>query len=213
MMLLPLGADDTLTGAYDMWAAGRPAEAAQQLSAHAGTDWTKWYDAGLAFHEAGDRTQTVVSLVQAHRLQPAAAQPITALGELGIAVPTSMHQQLGPLAMPQWPWWPLLALAVGSALLVYGGIKSRKLLTIGIIITLSAGPAMWAQVVDADRLLRVTLIDSHVLDGSGQALQDGAIAAGSVVQLVPDQAPWQGRVLIQQSGGLRGWLPQQDLAE
>ena len=233
-----------LDQAYQSWANGLPQEAAVAIHHQADDDWTRWFDAGLAYHEAGLRVEAITCLVEAYRLNPAAQEPRGMLAELGVTLPHGWYQTFGPMALPQMPWWPVGGLLLATLCLGYafgrrvwhrsatrhgetdtlgasGAASSTRpaqsshsrLLWLGLVILVTATPAVMARYFDHRPSLAVVVAESSLLNGSGQVIADGTLAAGSVVQVDQSQAAWQGRHLVTDlATGQRGWLAQGDLS-
>lgn len=212
LCLTGLGASE-LERAYDAWGQGRASEALPALHAAALAEdrWDRWYDLGLAAAAVGDTGRAAAWLLEAHHRAPGAARPRQALRALGVDLPPTWSGRLGPLALPGATLAGPLLLALAAACLGYAAVARRRrpALLLGVALLLVALPGHLARQFDAGRVLVAVVAPSHLLDSTGEAIADGALAPGTVARR-EDGREWAGRIAVRLSDGRRGWLPLAD---
>ncbi len=172
--------------------------------------WTDAYARGCAAATAGDRGTAAVALLAAHRGAVLRDEPRAALRAIGVALPTTWCEWLGPLAAPArgWSGLALCALA-GLALGVGLGLRSgrRWALVIGGLAMLAVAPGLAAANLDARTPWAVTRTATALFDSGGALLQP--LPAGTLVRTGRTVAT---QVLVTLDDGRRGLVPSADLA-
>lgn len=213
LLVAGLPAADGLDQAYAAWSQGRAAEAIPALHAAAVADdrWDRWCDLGLAAAAAGDPGRAAAWLLEAHHRAPGASEPVQALTALGVELPTTWSQLLGPVAIPGTTAAGPLLLALAAACLGYAAVgrRRRPALIAGAALLVLALPGQLARQLDAGHHLVAVVAPSHLLDSTGEPITGSALPPGTVaVREHPRE--WSGRIAVRLSDGRRGWLPRAD---
>jgi hypothetical protein len=194
---------------YQAWGLGRPQEAMPLLlkQAQQSDHWDAWFDAGVAAAAAGDRGRAVSWLLAAHRLAPERDEPRTALRALGIELPQTWLDRIGPVGWPGSGWPAVLLLATVGIVVGYACLarrRSRPVLALGLIAGVVAAPGLVATWLDHRTDIIAVVHATHLPDSAGNP--EEAVAAGTPVVRDP-QPTWSGRMLVTLLDGKRGYLP------
>jgi len=197
---------------YQMWGLGRPQAAIPLLlrQAQQSDRWDAWFDLGVAAAAAGKRGPAVSWLLAAHHRAPERAEPMTALRALGIALPPTWLDRLGPLAWSGCGWPGVVVLAIAALSLGYACLARRRrglALTLGLIAGACAAPGQIAAWSDRRTDLIAVVHATRLLDSAGNP--EEPVPAGTPVVRDP-QPPWAGRLLVTLLDGRRGYLPLAD---
>jgi hypothetical protein len=197
---------------YAAWSQGRPDEAVAPLVASARDSgrWDAWLDAGLAAAAAGQHGPAVASLVQSHDLAPEQPAPRNALRALGVQLPTTWCERVGPIALPGTGWAAVAVLSLAGLGLGLGFGRSRwrpAMLTGSGALLILAAPGLLAVHLDRSPRWAATVRDTQALDSTGAPIR--AVPAGTLLQR--SGRTWDQRLGVTLPDGQACWLPASDL--
>ena len=185
---------------YQAWSQGRPAESAAALAAEA-TSAVTWCDAGLAYAAAGEQGLAVAALLRAHRLDPTLDEPRLALRSLGCALPPTMIERVGPLALPGRGWVAVAVLALAGVALGLALSAARWRIwwaTGSVLLAVVAAPGVVGRALDARQPWATVVSASPAVDATGALVTN--LAPGTLLQRIGDQV-WAGRLAVRLPDG------------
>jgi hypothetical protein len=194
-LLVALHASVPAADSYLSWSQGRPAESAVALEA-AATTAAGWHDAGLAHAAAGATGPAVAALLRAQRADPTLVTTPQALRALGTPFPTTLHERLGPIALPGDGWWGVALAGLGGVALARRGRAAWA--TLGVLATVLAAPGLAASHLDRRRAWTTVVDPATAVDASGATVTE--LAAGTLLERT-GALPWDGRSAVRLPDG------------
>ena len=199
--------------AYVAWAQGRPNEAVAPLiaTATASDRWDAWLDAGLAAAAAQKRGPALACLAAAHHGAPERSEPRDGLRALGVALPTTWCERVGPIGTAGFGWSGVVVLTL-AGLLGGGAWALRRnrgwALIVAALLVLIAAPGVVAVHLDRANDWVCTVRDTQALDSSGAPQR--ALTEGTLLQRDNTRNLGQ-RTLIRLPDGGEAWIATVDL--